>query len=636
MGSLTPSDLLTPEIRQSWERCLEAGLDPHQPPEPVHADAAAVREARERHELMRRLALAEMHNLYHQISGSNFMIALGDPDGMVLDTITDDTFRTTVEAKNIRAGGLWGELQQGTNALGLASAMKAPVTVHGSEHFFTMYDGLTCSAAPIFGPSGEIAGVLDASSNCRSRQRHTMALVKMSVRQIENGLFRDLHRNDLVLIFHTRAEYLRTLSAGLLAVDPAGTILAASAQAAFFLQGLPALPGHHFAELFRTGFRQFLDESHRRDRVRLEDHEGSSYVVMIDNLHQACPLHRHVEPKPRYRPASPPPAPDFPAPEFIAEDPAVAAQLRQVAGAAARSVPILIRGPTGTGKELMARHAHAVSGRTGAFVPVNCAALPDSLIEAELFGYAEGAFTGARRGGAKGLVDEADGGTLFLDEIGDMPVQLQSILLRLLDDWTIRPVGGTGRRTVNVQLVAATNVDLEDAVKAGRFRADLLYRLNTIEVVLPPLAARTDFGQIARHLLRTLDPAASITDAAVALLAGRPWPGNVRELRSVLTRLAIATDSGLIGAGHVGGPSPITPPLTASTGSTLERAVIDRVVTTWEQTGRNVTETARRLGVTRNTVYKKLRRQAVNSSDPSSPVAASREKNFKYPGGERE
>jgi transcriptional regulator of acetoin/glycerol metabolism len=251
-------------------------------------------------------------------------------------------------------------------------------------------------------------------------------------------------------------------------------------------------------------------------------------------------------------------------------------------------------------------------------VPVNCAALPDSLIEAELFGYAEGAFTGARRGGAKGLVNEADGGTLFLDEIGDMPVQLQSILLRLLDDWTIRPVGGATRRIVDVQLVAATNVDLEDAVRAGRFRADLLYRLNTIEVMLPPLAERADFGHIARQLLRTIDPAASITGAAVTLLAGRPWPGNVRELRSALTRLAIAVDGGVIGAEHVGGSSPVTSPRAVSAGSTLECLVIDRVVTTWEQTGRNVTETARRLGVTRNTVYKKLRQQAINASDPSS------------------
>jgi transcriptional regulator of acetoin/glycerol metabolism len=488
--------------------------------------------------------------------------------------------------------------------------MKAPVTVHGPEHFFRMHDGLTCNAAPIFGPSGEIAGILDASSDCRSRQRHTMALVKMSVRQIENGLFRDLHRNDLVLIFHTRAEYLRTLSAGLLAVDPSGTILAASAQAAFFLQGLPARPGHHFAELFRTGFLDFLDESHCRDRVRLEDHEGSSYVVAIDNLHKVCPLHRHPEPKPKPQSR---PAPRSPSPDFIAEDPAVTALLAQVAGATTRGVPVLIRGPTGTGKELMARHAHAVSGRTGAFVPVNCAALPDTLIEAELFGYAEGAYTGARRGGAKGLVVDADGGTLFLDEIGDMPVQLQSILLRLLDDWTIRPVGGSTRRTVDVQLVAATNANLEEAVQTGRFRADLLYRLNTIEITLPPLSERKDFHRIARHLLRIIDPAASITDTALTLLAQRPWPGNVRELRSVLTRLAITADGSVIRAEHLNVPSP---PPTPTAASTLERAVIDQVVATWEQSGHNITETARRLGVTRNTVYKKLRLTA-GSNRPS-------------------
>jgi transcriptional regulator of acetoin/glycerol metabolism len=136
--------------------------------------------------------------------------------------------------------------------------------------------------------------------------------------------------------------------------------------------------------------------------------------------------------------------------------------------------------------------------------------------------------------------------------------------------------------------------------------------------MLPPLVERADFGHIARHLLRTIDPAASITDAAVALLAGRPWPGNVRELRSALTRLAIAVDGGVIGAGHVGGSSPVTTSPAASAGSALECLVIDRVVTTWEQTGRNVAETARRLGITRNTVYKKLRRQAINLSDPSS------------------
>ncbi|EWY37541.1 ATPase AAA [Skermanella stibiiresistens SB22] len=631
MGSLSPAErlrlarialqdrgiaspeLLAPEILRSWDRCLEAGLEPHRTPEVIHVDEAILRQARERYEVTRRLALAEMHNLYHQISGSNFMIALGDPDGMVLDTITDDTFRTTADAKNIRAGGLWGELSQGTNALGLAAGMRAPVTVHGAEHFFTIHGGLTCNAVPIFGPTGDVAAVLDASSDCRSRQRHTMALVKMSVRQIENGLFREAHRNDLVLIFHTRAEYLRTLSAGLLAVDGSGRVLAANRQAEFFLQGLPARPGHHFAELFRTGFNQFLDEGHRRERVRLEDHEGSSYVVAIDNLRQACPIHAGKERRaPEAKARAPVARADW-VTDFVAEDPAVAAALRQVSGAVARAVPILIRGATGTGKELVARHAHRASGRPGAFVPVNCAALPDSLVEAELFGYAEGAFTGARRGGARGLVAEADGGTLFLDEIGDMPVQLQSILLRLLDDWTIRPVGGGARSKVDVQLVAATNVDLEVAVAAGRFRADLFYRLNTVEVELPPLARRADFAAVARHLLRAIDPGARLTDAAVAALAERPWPGNIRELRGVLTRLAIAAGvGGVIDLADDGGTARGTGGPGAE--ATLERAVIDRVVATWERTGGNVAETARILGVTRNTVYKKLRGRPEASS----------------------
>ena len=168
-------------------------------------------------------------------------------------------------------------------------------------------------------------------------------------------------------------------------------------------------------------------------------------------------------------------------------------------------MPILIRGETGTGKEQLARHAHAASGRSGAFVAVNCAALPESLIEAELFGYGEGAFTGARKGGSSGLVKEADGGTLFLDEIGDMPVTLQAVLLRFLDDWTVRPVGGA-KRQVDVLLISATNADLE-RIRSPKvvFAPDLLFRLNTLEVTLPPLAERSDFQAIAEHLLATID-----------------------------------------------------------------------------------------------------------------------------------
>jgi transcriptional regulator with PAS, ATPase and Fis domain len=288
---------------------------------------------------------------------------------------------------------------------------------------------------------------------------------------------------------------------------------------------------------------------------------------------------------------------------FISVDPAIARIVRQTEAAAQRKMPILIRGETGTGKEQLARHAHAATGRSGSFVAVNCAALPESLIEAELFGYSEGAFTGARKGGSSGLVREADGGTLFLDEIGDMPVTLQAVLLRFLDDWTLRPVGGA-KRQVDVLLVSATNADLDDSIAKGRFRSDLLFRLNTLEVTLPPLAERSDFDAIARHLLATIDAGRSLSPAAVEHLAKCAWPGNIRELRNVLSRLTLQTEDCIIDypavtsiAGHQNEAKP---------SSTLQARHCAQVLSTYAETGNNVSETARRLGVSRNTIYRVL------------------------------
>jgi transcriptional regulator with PAS, ATPase and Fis domain len=265
-------------------------------------------------------------------------------------------------------------------------------------------------------------------------------------------------------------------------------------------------------------------------------------------------------------------------------------------------MPILIRGETGTGKEQLARHAHAASGRTGAFVPVNCAALPESLIEAELFGYADGAFTGARRGGAVGLVKEADGGTLFLDEIGDMPVALQAVLLRLLDDWTVRPVGGV-RAKVDVFLVSATNASLDKAIAEGRFRSDLLYRLNTLEVTLPRLRDRSDFEAIVHHLLGAIDPKYEIAPATIAHLAARPWPGNIRELRNMLARFTLANADGLIDEAGVEAMIDQAPLTTPGSLHDIQRA---RILVVYAETAGNISETARRLGVSRNTIYRAL------------------------------
>jgi transcriptional regulator of acetoin/glycerol metabolism len=589
-----PAEILTVDVYDSWMRCISLGLDTRRPPPPEFVSPAMLRQEQQRCSLVRGLALAEMHTLHQQISGSNFMIALANAEGLLLDIISDQSFSDASNAVSIRPGAMWTEAFCGTNALGTAAHLKRAVAVHGGQHFFPRYNNLTCVAAPIFAPDGELTGILDASSDCLSRQTHTEALVAMAATQIENGLFREYHRGNILIAFHNRGEYLHTLSAGLLAVDDEGRILAANRAARVLLHGLPASPGRRFVDVFRTKFSKFVDEGRRKERQSLEDEVGSQFVSTIENTRQFPMVQAVSAPRP-------PPSKEV-ATQFVSADPTIAGIVRQVEKAVARKMPILIRGETGTGKEQLARHAHAASRRPGQFVAVNCAALPESLIEAELFGYSEGAFTGARKGGSAGLFKEADGGTLFLDEIGDMPVALQAVLLRFLDDWTVRPVGGT-KRQVDVLLVSATNANLDESIAKGRFRSDLLFRLNTLEVTLPPLHARSDFADIARHLMVKIDPCADLTQSAIDRLAEMDWNGNIRELRNVLSRLSLNEKGNLIDETTVksiaGQPRSERLASKASVGNGLKSDLHDlqraRVLTAYAETGNNISKAARRL-----------------------------------------
>jgi sigma-54 dependent transcriptional regulator, acetoin dehydrogenase operon transcriptional activator AcoR len=590
-----PTNLLAAEIYESWLRCVALGLDATRPPSIDMASPKTLRSEQEQRVLLRGLALAEMRTLHDQIAGSNFLIAFATPEGLLLDIVADKSFADTPEAKNIRPGSLWSETLCGTNGIGTAAFLKRPVVVHGSEHYFPSFGSLTCAASPIFAPDGSLAGILDASSDCVSRQTHTAALVCMATTQIENGLFRERHHRDILIAFHNRGEYLHTLTAGLLAVDDSGRILAANQAARILLHGLPTTPGRSFTDIFRTGFSSFMDEGRLRERQRLQDEVGSSFIATIEHPNVSPMLRAVTRPRVAVPPVTPTP--------FISVDSVVARIVRQTEAAAQRKMPILIRGETGTGKEQLARHAHAASGRSGSFVAVNCAALPESLIEAELFGYGEGAFTGARKGGSSGLVKEADGGTLFLDEIGDMPVTLQAVLLRFLDDWTVRPVGGA-KRQVDVLLISATNADLSESIAKGRFRSDLLFRLNTLEVTLPPLVERSDFQAIARHLLATIDARRTLSPGLVEHLAKCAWPGNIRELRNVLSRLTLQTEDSVIDypeAASIAGAQ-----LEAKRSGTLHGRHRAQVLSTYAETGNNISETARRLGVSRNTIYRAL------------------------------
>lgn len=602
-NALPPEGRPSDEIVDSWVRCMQSGLDLGAPLVVPVVEAGDLARRRERNEVTRRLAQAELETLSRQIAGSNFLLAFADNEGGILDLFADNRFSMSGADPGIVAGSCWSESLCGTNGLGTALASGQSVAVTGLEHFFLKLGDVSCTATPVRDAHGEVVGVLDASSYFESRQRHTQALVQMAATHIENGLLAHQMRSHWVLAIHPRPEFLGTLSAGLLAFDDAGRLLALNARGRQLLQGLDATPGTAFEALFGESFEIVMARLQRHGEHRLRDMLGSSLVAVCVGR----PLLRRATATAAAaavsvlsaQPARPAPA----ALEVVVEDPAVAEAYRLVAAAVRIKVPILLCGETGTGKEMLARHAHASSGRSGAFVAVNCGALPAELIEAELFGYVGGAFSGARREGSIGLVASADGGTLLLDEVRELPLHLQASLLRFLDDRSVRPVGGTASRAVDVLLLAATHADLEQEVAARRFRADLLYRLDTVRADLPPLRLRRDFALAVRSTLASLDAAASIDDEAVTRLALHRWPGNFRELRSLLTRVLLQGTQRL-GAAEVERWLPVGKGAPAA--SALQLNASELVRHEHARCG-SVSQTARALGISRTTVYRHLR-----------------------------
>jgi len=270
--------------------------------------------------------------------------------------------------------------------------------------------------------------------------------------------------------------------------------------------------------------------------------------------------------------------------------------------------------PAGRTKEMLAQYAHRLSRRSGRFVPVNCAAVPEDLIESELFGYREGAFTGARSGGAAGLVLQADGGTLFLDEIGDMPISLQPALLRFLDNWTVRPIGSHKEQKVDVQLITATNCDLDQAITERRFRRDLLHRIDGVDIFLPPLRERSDFDRIVWDLLGRISPRTSITEDALQVLREQTWQGNIRELRNVLTRAMISCFGSILSTKVVESVLNTGQHHLAATHSHASVLLDTRrqvFLDAYRRHGGNISRTAQDLSVSRNTVYRELRRAGI-------------------------
>lgn len=622
------SEGLRTDIAASWKRCSLYQVSAESNAAPLVAEGEVFRH-RAAHSLLAQCARPVFDRANKFMNESIAMFILTDATGLIIETRGDERALESGREIHLEYGGRWSESDIGTNAIGTAVALAQPVQINGAEHFCSKVQRWTCAAAPIRDPAdGEIIGVVDISGPAQHFSSQSLALAIVMSEYIQSLMAGSCKYDRDCLLDYYRSKQARWQNDDVLVIDRRGFIVHATDNALKMAKhsGSDILQGNALPMLKNLPFDQWqsrlkdLLPGANLDMVAKNDCELGALVVMRSSRRrkdtQAPQQDESKTPVPAREGADPR---DCAAgtcsheqceikcrrsrARFVSSDPAVAAIVKQIELAAPRKMSILIRGETGTGKEELARHAHMASGRKGAFIALNCAAMPETLIEAELFGYVDGAFTGARRGGSQGLVREADHGTLFLDEIGDMPISLQPVLLRFLDDWTSRPIGGSNH-VVDILLVSATNAKLDRAIAEGRFRSDLLYRLNTVDVALPSLADRTDFDVIVRHLLASIDPLLTISDEDIAQLAARRWPGNIRELRNMLMRLSLSAVDRRI---HVGIAADNECSDTQPSGDlglwTLQRA---RVLTAYEETQGNISETARRLGISRNTVYRAL------------------------------
>ena len=656
-------------VMRSWSRCLnEYRLHPDKPREPTVISRVALDERRARRADVIDCARYEMTTLYQQLADNESAVVLTDTDGVIVHMVSSPEFAAEVGPLGLRAGGMWSETEAGTNGMGTCLAAASPVSVRREDHFFTQFTQLTCSAVPVFDPSGQIVAVLDVSSRSSLMQQHLLVLLGMTARMIENRLIDQQFRSAHPLHFHSRPEFVYTLHEGKLAVGDDGRILAANRSALFQLglQSMDEIRSRRIEDLFQTSLADMLQRSasssfhpvvtYRANAAlrffavaRRPASDADTPIGASPSARASLAIGSSIAPSTRASTRvtavrSTPAVSTF-------EDPRLVAQLDTARRVIARRTPVLLCGETGSGKEVFARALHDASPHAaGEFVAINCASLPENLIESELFGYRAGAFTGAQRTGRRGKILQADGGTLFLDEIADMPLELQARLLRVLDERRVTPLGTEETHAVDFQLVSASHRHLPALVREGRFREDLYYRLAGIEMQLPPLRERSDKRELIRDVLAAEGGTdATLSPEAERLLMEHGWPGNIRQLGHVLRSAAALADGKTITREHLPSlavnlqpvhsrPLANAAPVASAGGAEAVRSAADDahagqapcpvklnpiqanerqvLLQMLEQHRWNVSNVAKALDVSRNTLYRKLHKLHIEISHP--------------------
>lgn len=630
---------IDPIIQRSWERCVT-----NYNLEPSHTRSAKILTHEELKDFklpveeFLHVAKSGLYQLYDQVKALNYVVLLTDYHGVTVDYIGNDTFDKDYKAAGLYLGADWNEKHAGTCAVGVCATEMEPVTVHLTEHFDVKNTTLTCSAVPIFDPDGSPLAVLDVSAlqspSNKESQYLLLQLVKLHAQAIEGANF--LHnfqdRHHIVRFSHLR-DYVNVNATHMLAIDESGKIIGANTSARKFLTSCSSwretdwnsLINKNINDYFNIHFSDLISrnaiERKAVHAARMHRNTDLLFLSVTSPLRKASPTPKQ-EMQPSLAASN-----SLDLDSLTSSDPSLSRSISIAKQLVNHKVNFLIQGETGSGKEIFARAIHQSSQRADKpFIAVNCAAIPESLIESELFGYKPGTFTGARQKGMKGLIQQSSGGTLFLDEIGDMPVHLQTRLLRVLSEQEVMPLGSDESVPVDLNVIAASHKHIEKLIEEDGFREDLYFRLAGATISLPALRERKDQAEVVHRVIamEAIDRDVSISEEAVNLLTSYHWPGNFRELRNVLrVALAFCPDE-LIQPHHL--PDEFHAKLRKAlmqpaSSPALEQAELHETVplnsdaqhllNALKTNKWNITDTSDELGISRNTIYRKMKKYKI-------------------------
>lgn len=612
-----PPGSINERIARSWQRSVLAGLLPTG--RLAHTEESSGSNLRHalafNHELLAH-SIPVMEYLYEQVKNSHSMVILADKRATLMHTIGDLDFQKKADRVALSTGSSWNEQHRGTNAIGTALVEASCAEINGAEHFLERNGFLTCAAAPIMAANGELIGLINISGDQRSKHPHTLGLVSMAARMVENRMIVASCRRNILLHLHAHPEGIDSVAEGIIALSDDEWIIGANRIGLAMLHLNPAdLSGTPLNRCIDVSLAELLSRHKHRPGIptQVHSHNGARFFVQVQVPASSL----------TFKMSSASPA-GLPMDALASVDTGdtnwhnAADKARHIAD---KPISLLIYGESGAGKAFFARALHnSSSRRNGPFVVVNCAAVSEQVIETELFGCAPGGFSGVRREGSIGKLREANGGTLYLNELGNMPLSMQTRLLHALQERKVLPAGGGKPVDIDFALVCGSQRNLREDTDKGLFLRDLYHRINGLTVKLPALRERSDFQKITELLLAEIMPGQDIYLAPNLLeqLSRHPWPGNVHQYANVLRAASamLDPDEQQINWKHLPddlveeltktpqiAPLEIAPPAAPQNLEELSRSAIKQAL---ESCYGNISEAARRLGISRQTLYRKL------------------------------